>query len=233
MIFERRAYTFRPGNIQPFWDAQLEWNTEAVFGPIRRHVISYFSTTSGPQHQVVHLYGFASLDEWHTTYANYYATQNPDYFALVRSWMLAQENTFLSPAPHAELAAGWTGDPPRLPAALRDRAATGDYCVVETTLAFFPGGLPAYWKACGLHRLHDDAPGRSHLMAELFTLIGPLHRVRRYEAFASEAEAHAELAARSQDPKWQAFAADYAPWIAGQEVLYLRPSPLESRRLLV
>ena len=49
MIFERRAYTFRPGNIQPFWEAQVEWNTEAVFGPIRRHLISYFVTTSGPQ----------------------------------------------------------------------------------------------------------------------------------------------------------------------------------------
>ena len=233
MIFERRAYTFRPGNVQPFWDAQLEWNTEAVFGPIRKHVVSYFSTTSGPQNQIVHLYGFASLDEWHTTYARYYAAQNPDYFALVRSWMLAQENSFLSPAPLGDLAAGWTSDPPRLPAGLEGRAASGDYCVVETTLAFFPGGLPAYWKACERHRLHEGAPARRSLMAELFTLIGPLHRVRRYEAFASEAEAHAEFAARARDPKWQAFVADHAQWVAGEEVLFLRPSPLESRRLLV
>ena len=233
MIFERRAYTLRPGNVQPFWDAQIEWNTEAVFGPIRRHVISYFTTTSGPRNQIVHLYGFASLDEWHGTYASYYAAQNPDYFALVRSWMLAQENGFLAPAPHAELAAAWTSDPPRLPAGLSDRASSGDYCVVETTLAFFPGGLPAYWKACDAHRQGEAAPARRNLMAELFTLIGPLHRVRRYEAFASEAEANAEFAARAQDPRWRAFVADHAQWVAGEEVLFLRPSPLESRRRLV
>jgi hypothetical protein len=32
---------------------------------------------------------------------------------------------------------------------------------------------------------------------------------------------------------WQAFVADYTKWVAGEEVLFLRPSPLESRRMLV
>jgi hypothetical protein len=101
MIFERRVYTFRPGKLDAFWDAQGAWNTDEVFGPILAHNIGYFSTAAGENDLAIHLYRFDSLDQWQAMYGQYYQAQSPEYFALVRPWMLRQENAFLTVPPAA------------------------------------------------------------------------------------------------------------------------------------
>ena len=47
MIFERRAYTFRPGKIEVFLKAQDEWNTDDVYSVVLDHNLSYFTTIAG------------------------------------------------------------------------------------------------------------------------------------------------------------------------------------------
>lgn len=232
MIFERRAYTIRPGKVDAFWQAQMDWNTPDKFSPILAQTIGYFRTLAGPASQIVHLYRFDDLDHWQSIYARYYAVQNPDYFAYVRPLMLQQENAFLAEPPHPHLHAGWTAEgAPRLPAVLAPKGKDDPYCLVETTTSFLPGGLPAYWKAYEAHRAGKD-PAAASLMAELVSLIGRLHRVLRYEAFATPADAHAALAARRTDPAWQAFVAAQSDWVAAEETILLEPTPLPSRRFL-
>jgi hypothetical protein len=230
MIFERRVYTFRPGKLDAFWDAQGAWNTDEVFGPILAHNIGYFSTAAGENDLAIHLYRFDSLDQWQAMYGQYYQAQSPEYFALVRPWMLRQENAFLTVPPAAEFAACWTG--PRLlaPPSLRLCPAPEKICVLETRIDFLPGGLPVYWRAHEAHRPDAGVHGQSHLMAMLISLVGRLHRVLRYEAFADADSARRAQDARAADPRWRAFSSDYAAWAAEEATIALRPSPLPSRR---
>jgi len=227
MIFERRAYTLRPGRLAAFWKAQESWNRPDVFGPILDRNIGYFSAFTGSADEVVHLYRFESLDQWDATYKAYYKAQSPDYFALVRPWMLRQENGFLAPPPFANLAARWTG--PRLTRPANLATLDAGACVVETAIAFLPGGLPAYWKAYESHRLAPD-PLDESLLAELVSLTGRLHRVFRYEGFRDISEAQRRMDERDQDPDWRAFERAFADWVADRSVTVLRLSPLASRR---
>ena len=232
MIFERRAYTLRPGKLEAFWDAQRTWNTKAVFGPILNRNIAYLSTVTGHSDQVVHLYRFDSLDQWHTLYGQYYEAQSPEYFALVRPWMLRQENAFLVPPPVKELASCWTGSGLLLPSALQPIPAPEAICVTETTIDFFPGGMPAYWKAHQAHGFEAGADDRRHLMAVMMSLVGRLHRLVRYQGFANATEAQQYYDARAADPRWKAFVRAYADWVASETTMALRPSPVPSRRAL-
>lgn len=235
MIVERRAYTFRPGKVAAFWDLQTRWNTDAVFGPILRRNISYFTTTAGCDDQVVHLYRFDSVEQWRASYDQYYQAQDPAYFALVRPMMLRQENALFIAPPIADLAADWLGKAtPRLPAgtALPAGADPATLCIVETAIDFRPGGLPIYWAACREHGAGVGAPARGHTLAGLVSLIGRLHRVLRYQCFASldDAQAHAETLAT--DPRWAAFVGAYESWVSSSATSLLRPAPLPSRRAL-
>jgi len=230
MIFERRVYTFRPGKLDAFWEAQGAWNTDEVFGPLLSRNIGYFSATAGENDQLIHLYRFDSLDQWQTLYGQYYRAQSPEYFALVRPWMLRQENAFLTAAPVGEPTACWTG--PRLlpPPSLRLCPAPEKVCVLETRIDLLPGGLPAYWRAHEAHRPDADAHSKSHLMAVLVSLVGRLHRVFRYQAFADAASAQREQEARAADPRWREFSSAYAEWVADETTIAQHPSPLPSRR---
>ena len=232
MIFERRAYTLRPGRLEAFWEAQARWNTEAVFGPILERNVGYFSALSGRRDQVVHLYRFASLDQWRSLYSAYYDAQSPDYFALVRPWMLRQENAFLGPPPDATLASLWTGDALLLPPALEAPPDPECACVVETITDLLPGGLPRFWQAVGEHGPEIDCFCR-HRAAVLAALAGRLHRVFRYEVFASETDALRHAEARDADPRWQSFARSTAEWVVDETTALLRPAPLASRRALL
>lgn len=232
MIFERRAYTLRPGWLEAFWEAQENWNVPAVFGPILKRNIGYFSAVTGSSEEVVHLYRFDSLDQWDALYKAYYKAQSPDYFALVRAWMLRQENSFLAPPSIASLAARWTGArllaPPGLDAVSPEAA-----CIVETTILLFPGAMPVYWQACEAHRLVPEPLDDRNLLAELVSLIGRLHSVARYEAFRDPAEALQRMAERNEDPRWRGFERAYADWVADRTVTVLRLTPLATRRALL
>ncbi len=184
---------------------------------------------------MVHLYRFDSLEHWRTTYDQYYQAQNPDYFALVRPMMLRQENAFFVAPPVEELAADWLREaPPRLPAgtALPAGLDPGALCVVETIIDFRPGGLPAYWEAWRQHGAGVGAPARGHTLSVLVSLVGRLHRVLRYQCFASPDDTQAHAKALAADPRWAAFVGATEGWVAATATTFLRPAPLRSRRSL-
>ena len=205
-----------------------------MFGPILERNIGYFSAVTGSSEEVVHLYRFDSLDQWDALYKAYYKAQSADYFALVRPWMLRQENSFLAPPPIASLAARWTGPCLLAPSGLArgEPGAPESACVVETTTMLFPGGVPVYWQAREAHWLTLE-PLDDNLMAELVSLVGRLHRVVRYEAFRDPAEALQRIGERSEDPRRRGFERAYADWVADRTVTVLRLTPLASRRALL
>ena len=220
MIFERRAYTLRPGKVDAFWDAQLAWNTPDVFGDILDRNIAYFSTITGDADQVVHLYRFDSLDDWRARYEAYYRKQSPDYFALVRPWMLRQENGFFAAAPIPELAA--------FEAPLEADAANA--VIVEQVTNLCPGGLVPYWNAYREHALAAGEVASRGLLGAMVSLVGRLHRVTHYRCFASLADAQDHAEALRADARWRDFLGRWRDVAAGGRSSLLRLSPLPSRR---
>lgn len=234
MIFERRAYTFRPGKIEEFWKAQEDWNTQDVYGVVLDHNLSYFQTMAGPTDTVIQLYRFQSMDHWKACYDAYYGTQKLDYFQLVRPCMVRQENGFFAAPPVGELAAGLTAPKPQLSTRLAgiSRTVPGGMCVTETVMDFFPGGLVAYWDACRRHAVAEhpiDGPAR---IAFMVSVIGRIHRVIQYRGFASMAEAELHRQALAADPAWRAFMASYQTWVADSVTSYLRLAPTPRMRRL-
>jgi hypothetical protein len=235
MVFERRAYTFRPGRVPEFWQAQQDWNTPEVYGVVLDHNLCYFNTLAGPSDQVIQLYRFQSLDHWRQCYDTYYSTQKPDYFALVRPMMLRQENGFFIAPPVAELAADLAATPTTLPSAVA--AAAGKdisrMVVTETAIDLFPGGLPAYWEACRRHDIARHPTDRPHRIGMLFTLVGRIHRIIQYRGYESLAAAQAHRDALAADPAWTAFVEDHRSWVARSQMLFLQPAPWPRMRTLL
>lgn len=234
MIFERRAYNFRPGMIDTFWTAQEEWNTPDVYGVVLDHNLSYFSTVAGPTDTVIQLYRFNSLDHWKACYDKYYATQKLDYFQLVRPMMMRQENGFFAAPPVADLAANLAGPAPRLPAGVAAAAAgkPGELCVVETMMDFFPGGLVAYWEACRKYEIASHALDTPYRIAMLVSLVGRIHRVIQYRGFGSFAEAQQHQLALKSDQSWREFLLETQRWVADSQTAFLKPAPIARMRTL-
>lgn len=235
MIYERRAYTFRPGGLEKFWSAQPTWNADDVFGEIRAANISYFQLDSTEVERIVHLYRFDSLNAWRDTYERYYAAQNPEYFALVRPTMLAQENAFLIAAPGREGLVKWADPTFTIRSLIGDAIGNedlGEVVVSEEELQLRPGGLPAYWQAYGELRFERDRSADSNLIAVHQALVGRLHRVFCYRWFRSLDAAKAFEEARGEDPVERAFKAAYGAFLETEAISHLRPAPLARLRAL-
>ena len=234
MIFERRAYTLRPGNMEAFWDAQRKWNTADTFAIVRDQNLSYFSTLAGPTDQVVHLYRFNSLEHWQACYDQDYRTHAPEYFKHARPLMLRQETGFFGAAPVPELCEPLTGETPRLPASFKTPASGNatDIRVVETILDFFPGGLPVYWDAYREVLAASGELARRNLIGVLVSQVGRIHRVLHYRCFATTAEGEAHEAVLAADPHWRKFVASYQGLVAEAQTMVLKPSPLAIQRSL-
>ncbi|TBR20784.1 MAG: NIPSNAP family protein, partial [Reyranella sp.] len=108
MLIERRAYTMRPGRMDEFIDAQLERGFGPPIRQILDRLIAYFRTVSGPTDEVVHLWRFDSFEDWTSRLHSLYGRPELEpYFKTVRSLMVAQQNTFLVPAPLPALTPYW------------------------------------------------------------------------------------------------------------------------------
>ncbi len=198
MLFERRAYTLRPGNIEAFWQLQRKWNTpEQIPGLLARNV-GYFQTVAGPADQVVHLYRFDSFDDWKTRLFGVYTPERSEYFIEARKLMTAQQNMFLAPAPISALNPIWGDERDWLPGHphFTDVSDATNLLVVESTIDFVPGGPPAYWAAYQTPGVLDDPLTTARLVACLYTLVGQQHRVILYRWFRGIVEAQEHQLAR-------------------------------------
>ncbi len=232
MIYERRAYTFRLGGMQAFWDAQPVWNTDHVFHEILKTNIGYFQLVSPDVERIVHLYRFDTLNHWRETYDRYYAAQNPAYFALVRPMMLAQENAFLIAAPGHESLARWADPTFKLIDLVSDvpAAERPNLILTEVELQLRPGGLPAYWQAYGELLRAEDQTVDSKLAAVHQVHIGRLHRIFRYTVSRSLDEANAVDAARRASPVHRELTRRLGAFLETETVSHLRPAPLARLR---
>lgn len=225
MIYERREYTLRPGKADAFWQAQTQSNTPEMLGAILDHCLSYFETMPGDPARVVHLYRYASVDEWREIYSAYYQRQDPSYFAMVRPWLLRQETSFFVDPPLAELMPRWS----RMQAGEEDGGSSG--CVVtETILDFFPGGLVHYWPAFGQADLSGDSELLRYLVGVKVALIGRLHRVIHYHRFTSASQARSHFDSLERNAGYCAFRDVYSPWVAQSRTTFLASARVEWMR---
>ena len=63
MLFERRAYTLRPGSEPTYWALQRQWNKPASARPLLERNLSFFTMTAGDGERIVHLYRWDSYDD--------------------------------------------------------------------------------------------------------------------------------------------------------------------------
>lgn len=186
MLIERRVYKLVPGNLDAFWQAQIERGTDPRKRPIMARLIGYFSGLTGAADEVVHLYRYDDYDDWlarlHGAYRN---PANDSYFRTARRLMTAQKNEFLVPAPVPELAAligngrDWLpADGPRW-----DMPEMGRPVVSETVYQLRPGLLKAVWE-----RLQQTlaAAQPADLIGCFSSHVGDQHRIYVYRVEAHE-----------------------------------------------
>lgn len=228
MLIEQRAYTLKPGALEAFWAAQSERGFELV-RPIMERLIGYFSTSSGPTEQVVHLYRFDSYADWVDRLQGLYLVPElRPYFAKARSMLTAQENKFLAPAPIEALSPYWGHGNDWLPQAGGRLDGGPGVLVEETTLQLVPGALPTYWDLCRTHGLPSGGlTGEGHLGC-FFTLSGRFHQVIDYRAHRNFATRQDRLSALRNDVAWQAFEAQVSALSLGRESKLLAPAAVRA-----
>lgn len=235
MLIEHRAYTPRPGNLAAFLDAQIERGFTPI-QPVLDRLIGYFITCSGPEAQVVHLYRFDDVGDWFARLHGLYRVPAlQPYFQKVRPLLVAQESKFLAPAPQPALTPVWgngrdwlPGEP--IPAALR---LARDAILEETTLQLAPGGVPAYFAAFEAHALRAGALATAHGIGCFTSLVGRLHQVVQYRAFASLDACERHAAALRASTEWQAFQQAIAAITQGVERKLMTPAPIREMSPLV
>jgi hypothetical protein len=227
MILEHRAYTMQPGNLERFYEYQVERGFDVV-RPIIEPLVGYFSTVDGPLEQVVHLYAFASLEDWRERLHGLYGLSELEpYFEKVRPIMLAQENHVLLPAPVPELTphfsseSRWqTGDTP-----IADGRGK-DLLVEERVIALTPGQLPRYWDLMAKHGLGALSPLETNQIGTFFMMVGPLHQVYHYwfyEGFDDRTRRHNAV---RMNPEWARFQDEIRPYVASQTSKLMVPAPV-------
>lgn len=115
MLFERRAYTLRPGCEETFWQLQRKWNTPKTYRPMLERNFGYFAITAGSAERIIHLYRWDDYEDGKRRIAAIATPERAEYFAAARDLMLAQESILLDRSPIAELNPLWSGDRDWLP----------------------------------------------------------------------------------------------------------------------
>ncbi|TEA78995.1 NIPSNAP family protein [Allopusillimonas ginsengisoli] len=62
MIVELRTYTIKPGGVPAYLDVYMREAMEVQKKHLP-HMVGYFSTDIGPLNQIVHMWGYADLNE--------------------------------------------------------------------------------------------------------------------------------------------------------------------------
>jgi hypothetical protein len=85
-----------------------------------------------------------------------------------------------------------------------------------------PGRVDDFWAAQRRWNVHEASAA----------LMGPLHRVYAYRAFADAGHALRYEETRRADPAWRAFTERYRDEVTGSRTSLLRPSPVPRQRSL-
>ncbi len=227
MIFERRAYSAIPGKVPDFYAANVERGFDLV-GPMMQRLVGYFATRTGPVDQVVHFYRYDDLDDWNTRLRGMYAVpEMTPYFTTARKLLLRQENAFFDPLPVEALNPLWAGGNDWLPGkggtlAPLDR----DIVIEERSFQLRPGGIPAFVEACNAHGAAALAPLADRMIGSFVAATGPLHLIRCWWWFSSEAERVDRQAPVFGSAGWAAFIDVIGPLVQEQTSLLLQPSPV-------
>jgi hypothetical protein len=234
MLFERRAYTLRPGAEAAYWSLQRKWSKSASIRPLLERNLGFFTMASGDGERIVHLYRWDSYDDSKQRLAAIVTPDRAEYFVAARSLLLRQETSYLDRAPVAELSPLWNDKRDWLPGqpAFSKAGNAAELAVSERALDFLPGGLAAYWEGFGKLSAATRDIFCTRLIGTFFVTTGTLHRAFAYQWHTSwqQAEAHSRQLAELRD--WNAFMDDNRTRIVGGHTAYLRPSPLPWMREL-
>jgi hypothetical protein len=234
MLFERRAYTLRPGSEETYWALQRRWNTPAAFRPLLERNLGFFIVAADDGERIVHLYRWNDYDDAKRRLAAIVTPERAEYFSAARNLLLRQENAYLDRAPMAELSPLWSDKRDWLPGqpAFANVADASALAVSERVLDFLPGGLIPYWE--GFRKLQNATMGMfcTRLIGVFFVTVGGLHRTIAYHWHKSWPEAEAHRRQLAELPDWNAFMDDNRPRIVGGHVMHLRPSPVPWMRSL-
>lgn len=103
MIVEERIYTVLPGKTGEYMRNYEEFGLPVQL-PILGHLIGYFGTDFGPLNQIIHIWGFDSLDERTRRRAELFRQEAwHAYLAKARPNIVSQENKLLTPAPFSPI----------------------------------------------------------------------------------------------------------------------------------
>lgn len=234
MLFERRAYTLRPGALETFWGLQSKWNTPTSFRPLLERNIGYFSTTAGQAERIVHLYAWDSYDQAKRHLAAIVTPERMEYFVSARKLLLRQETAFLDAAPLPALNPIWGGGLQGMPEGptFKGIADPSSLVVTESVLDFVPGGAMAYWDGYKTLDAQTAELAQRNLIGIFVVSTGLLHRVMQYRWFASLQDADAHRSALAERPAWNAFADSYRPLVNDSHTALLKPSPVPWMRSL-
>jgi hypothetical protein len=234
MLFERRAYTLRPGSEEAYWALQRRWNTPASFRPLLERNLGFFAMAAGDAERIVHLYRWDSYDDAKQRLGEIVTPERMEYFAAARNLLLRQENAYLDRAPLPELSPLWNEKRDWLPGqpAFADVSNASELAVSERVLDFLPGGLIAHWESFRKLKPATMEQFCTRLIGVLLVTVGSLHRTIAYHWHRSWPEAEAHRHQLAELPDWNAFMDDNRSRIVGGHITHLRPSPVPWMREL-
>jgi hypothetical protein len=210
MLFERRAYTLRPGSEATYWELQRKWNKPASFRALLERNLGFFAMAAGDAERIVHLYRWDSYDDAKQRLAAIVTPERMEYFTAARNLLLRQENAYLDRAPVADLTPLWNDKHDWLPGqpAFSNSGNASELAVSERVLDFLPGGLLAYWE--GFRKLNAATMDAfcTRLIGVFFVTVGSLHRTFAYHWHKSWPEAEALRRQLAEFPDWKAFMED-------------------------
>jgi|GEM_PF-465153 len=222
MLFERRCYTFKPGDIGRFWEYQERWNTPLHIPQLLARNVGYFETVMGPAEQVVMFYRYDSYDDWQSRLFSGINEERTKYLVAGRALMLAQENMFLKVCPVDALNPVWGDGRDWLPGQARFPVGQSEIaCVVEELTDFRPGTLPAYWDACRDYLAADERILRN-LVGTFVAFVGQQHRVVQYRWYENREAAVTATNDLRRTPEWSRFTEHYRESMVQSQMRLLR-----------
>jgi NIPSNAP len=106
VFVEERTYTLQAGKTDSYLAAYAKHGLDVQRGHLG-NLIGYFTTEVGPLNQIVHMWGYDSLDDRQERRKALYAdTRWLEYVPTVQPWIIHQENRLLVPTSFSPIPPG-------------------------------------------------------------------------------------------------------------------------------